>query len=48
MQHFGTKMLERDPALLAQDLEDTLQRRVIAAYDGMRLDIETEVASVGV
>lgn len=48
MQHFGTKMLEQDPARLAQELEDAMQRRVIAAYDGMRLDIETEVASVGV
>lgn len=47
MQHFGTKMLEQDPARLAQELEDALQRRVVAAYDGMRLDIETEVAAVG-
>ena len=47
MQHFGTKMLEQDPSRLAAQLEDELQRRVIAAYDGMRLDIDTEVAAVG-
>ncbi len=47
MQHFGTKMLEQDPARLAAQMEDDLQRRVIAAHDGMRLDIDVEVAAVG-
>ena len=47
MQHFGTKMLEQNPQRLAQELEDALQRRVLAAYDGMRLDIDVEVAAVG-
>jgi phosphoribosyl 1,2-cyclic phosphodiesterase len=45
-QHFGTKMLEADPALLAQGLEDELGLRAIAAYDGLELDLETEVAGV--
>ncbi len=45
-QHFGTKMLEAGPARLAQDLEDETGRRVIAAYDGFLLDVETEVAAV--
>ncbi|MFN2449265.1 MAG: MBL fold metallo-hydrolase [Candidatus Baltobacteraceae bacterium] len=47
MQHFGTKMLEQDPRRLAGELEDELGRRVIAAYDGMRLDVDVEVAAVG-
>lgn len=46
-QHFGTKMLEAGPQRLAQRLEDDIGRRVIAAYDGMRLDFDTEVAAVG-
>ena len=45
-QHFGTKMLEAGPARLAQELEDELGLRAIAAYDGLRLDLETEVAAV--
>ncbi len=45
-QHFGTKMLEADPPRLAEQLEDELGIRVIAAYDGFVLDIETEVAAV--
>ncbi len=45
-QHFGTKMLEIGPAALAQRLEDDLGIRAIAAYDGMVLDVETEVAAV--
>jgi phosphoribosyl 1,2-cyclic phosphodiesterase len=44
-QHFGTKMLEADPARLAQELEDELGLRAIAAYDGLQLDLETEVAA---
>lgn len=44
-QHFGTKMLEADPPMLAQRLEDELSIRAIAAYDGFVLDIETEVAA---
>lgn len=46
MQHFGTKMLEQDPARLARELEDDLGIRVIAAYDNMRLDVDTEVAAL--
>jgi phosphoribosyl 1,2-cyclic phosphodiesterase len=46
-QHFGTKMLEAGPQRLAQELEDELGLRVIAAYDGLQLDVETEVAAVG-
>jgi phosphoribosyl 1,2-cyclic phosphodiesterase len=44
MQHFGTKMLEQQPERLARELEDALGMRVIAAYDNMLLDVETEVA----
>ena len=46
LQHFGTKMLERDPARLARELEKELGLRVIAAYDGLRIDVETEVAAL--
>ncbi|MGA8533866.1 MAG: MBL fold metallo-hydrolase [Candidatus Tumulicola sp.] len=45
-QHFGTKMLEAGPQRLAQELEDELGLRAIAAYDGFRLDLDTAVASV--
>ncbi len=45
-QHFGTKMLEQNPAALAQELEDELGLRAIAAYDGLELDIDTEIAAV--
>ncbi|HVN69814.1 MAG TPA: MBL fold metallo-hydrolase [Candidatus Binatia bacterium] len=44
-QHFGTKMLEADPPRLAQELEDELGVRAIAAHDGLLLDIETEVTA---
>ena len=44
-QHFGTKMLEANPPRLAQQLEDELGLRAIAAYDGLLLDLETEVAA---
>jgi phosphoribosyl 1,2-cyclic phosphodiesterase len=44
-QHFGTKMLEAQPVKLAQELEDELNLRAIAAYDGLVLDLETEVAA---
>jgi phosphoribosyl 1,2-cyclic phosphodiesterase len=47
-QHFGTKMLEQDPVRLAQELEDELGIRAIAARDGLQIDLETEVAAVGV
>jgi phosphoribosyl 1,2-cyclic phosphodiesterase len=47
LQHFGTKMLEAQPRRLAQELEDELGLRVIAAYDGLTLDLDTEVAAVG-
>jgi len=46
-QHFGTKMLEARPEKLAQELEDELGIRAIAAYDGLEVDLETEVAAVG-
>lgn len=46
MQHFGTKMLEQNPERLAREVEDDLGIRVIAAYDNMRLDVETEVAAL--
>lgn len=46
MQHFGTKMLEQNPVRLARELEDDLGLRVIAAYDNMRLDVETEVGAL--
>jgi phosphoribosyl 1,2-cyclic phosphodiesterase len=45
-QHFGTKMLEAGPARLAQELEDELGLRAIAAYDGLVVDLDTEVAAV--
>ena len=45
-QHFGTKMLEADPKRLAQEVEDELGLRAIAAYDGLDLDLDTEVAAV--
>ncbi len=44
-QHFGTKMLEADPPRLAQRLEDELGIRAVAAYDGLRLDVDTLVAA---
>lgn len=46
LQHFGTKMLEQNPSRLARELQDDLGLRVIAAYDNMLLDVETEVASL--
>ena len=44
-QHFGTKMLEADPPRLAAELEDELGLRAIAAYDGLALDLGTEVTA---
>jgi phosphoribosyl 1,2-cyclic phosphodiesterase len=44
-QHFGTPMLEADPPRLAQEVEDELGLRAIAAYDGMLLELETEVTA---
>ncbi|HEX4014568.1 MAG TPA: MBL fold metallo-hydrolase [Candidatus Cybelea sp.] len=46
LNHFGTKMLEADPPKLASQLEDELGLRVIAAYDGLELDLDTAVAAV--
>ncbi len=46
MQHFGTKMLEQNPARLARELEDDLGIRIIAAYDNMHLDVETEIGAL--
>jgi phosphoribosyl 1,2-cyclic phosphodiesterase len=45
MTHFGTSMLERDPARLATQLEDELGVRAFAAYDGWTLDASNEVAA---
>ncbi len=45
-QHFGTKMLEQNPARLAQEVEDDLGLRAIAAYDGLEIDLSTQVAAV--
>ena len=45
MQHFGTKMLEQNPARLAREMQDDLGIRTIAAHDDMLLDIEDEVAA---
>jgi phosphoribosyl 1,2-cyclic phosphodiesterase len=46
MTHFGTKMLERRPAVLARELEDALGVRCHAAADGWTLDVDTEIAAV--
>ncbi len=46
-QHFGTKMLEADPPALAQELEDRLGLRAIAAHDFRTIDLETEIAAAG-
>lgn len=46
LQHFGTKMLEQRPPKLALELQEELGMRVIAARDGMHLDVETELAAL--
>ena len=46
MTHFSTRMLERGPEALAQELEDELGIRTYAAYDGWTLDASTEIAAV--
>ena len=38
MSHFGTRMLERDPAALARELEDRTGVKTFAAYDGWYYD----------
>jgi len=40
MTHFGTRMLQADPTNLAARLSEETGRRVIAARDGMTLEIE--------
>ena len=45
-QHFGTKMLEQSPERLAQQVEDDLGIRAIAARDNLLVDLDTEVAAV--
>lgn len=45
LQHFGTKMLEQNPSRLAEEVEDRLGLRVIAADDGMLVDVTTEMAA---
>ena len=39
MTHFGTRMLQADPSELAERLSDETGRRIIAAQDGMTLEI---------
>jgi phosphoribosyl 1,2-cyclic phosphodiesterase len=39
MSHFGTRMLERDPARLAYELEDATGVKTFAAYDGWTYDV---------
>ena len=46
MTHFSTRMLERGPERLAQEVEDELGIRMYAAYDGWTLDATTEIAAV--
>jgi phosphoribosyl 1,2-cyclic phosphodiesterase len=38
LTHFGTKMLEQDPARLAREIEDDFGLRAYAAYDGWIYD----------
>jgi len=45
MTHFGTKMLEQNPARLARQIEDDYGIRAFAATDDWELDVETEVAA---
>jgi phosphoribosyl 1,2-cyclic phosphodiesterase len=45
LTHFGTAMLERGPAAVAESLEDDLGLRVYAARDGWTFDIANEVAA---
>lgn len=45
LTHFGMTMLQRKPYLLAQKLEEELGIRVIAAKDGMKLDLPELVHS---
>jgi len=45
LSHFGTKMLERNPDELAEELENRFGSRVLAARDGYRLDADVEVAA---
>lgn len=45
LTHFGTRMLERHPHLLARQLEDELGLRVFAADDGWTLDATNEIAA---
>ncbi len=45
LTHFGTRMLERRPEVLASELEDELGIRVHAAVDGWTLDATTEIAA---
>ena len=39
MTHFGTRILQADPSELAERLSDETGRRIIAAQDGMTLEI---------
>jgi len=45
MTHFGTRMLEHDPAALAASLEDEFGVRAFAAEDGWTLDVDTAIAA---
>ena len=46
LQHFGTKMLERRPPVLAGELQQRLGLRVLAARDGLLLDVDQELAAL--
>ncbi len=48
LTHFGTRMLEKNPAALAAGLEDEFGLRVFAAEDNWTLDVDTAVAASGV
>jgi hypothetical protein len=39
MTHFGMRMLQADPSELAERLSQETGRRIIAARDGMTLEI---------
>lgn len=48
MTHFGTRMLDRKPWLLARELEQELRLRVYAARDDWEFEIEEELAAAHV
>ncbi len=40
LTHFGARILEKNPTLLARDMSRRLNRKIIAAYDGMILNLD--------